>query len=124
MARILILGAGIGGVPMALEMKQLARKEDEVCVISDSPTFHFVPSNPWVAVRWRKPDDIKVELEPMFKKKGITFIHRKVTRIHPDRNQVELADGSNVDYDYLVIATGPKLAFDEVPGFGPVSRPV
>lgn len=119
MARILILGAGIGGVPMALEMKQLARKEDEVCVISDSPTFHFVPSNPWVAVRWRKPDDIKVELEPMFKKKGITFIHRKVTRIHPDRNQVELADGSNVDYDYLVIATGPKLAFDEVPGFGP-----
>ncbi|WP_434130516.1 NAD(P)/FAD-dependent oxidoreductase [Methylocaldum sp. GT1BB] len=119
MARIVILGAGIGGVPMALEMKHLARKEDEVCVISDSPTFHFVPSNPWVAVKWRKPDDIKVELAPMLKKKGINFINQKVTRVHPDRNQVELADGSNVDYDYLVIATGPKLAFEEVPGFGP-----
>jgi len=119
MARIVILGAGIGGVPMALEMKQLARKEDEICVVSDSPTFHFVPSNPWVAVKWRKPDDIRVELAPMFKKKGITFINRKAVRVHPDRNRIELADGGNVDYDYLVIATGPKLAFEEVPGFGP-----
>jgi sulfide:quinone oxidoreductase len=119
MARIVILGAGIGGVPMALEMRQMARKEDEVCVISDSPTFHFVPSNPWVAVKWRKPEDIKVELAPMFKKKGITFVNLKVTRVHPDRNQLDLADGSTVDYDYLVIATGPKLAFEEVPGFGP-----
>ena len=28
-------------------------------------------------------------------------------------------EGSSVDYDYLVIATGPKLAFEEVPGLGP-----
>ncbi|MGX2039355.1 NAD(P)/FAD-dependent oxidoreductase [Methylocaldum sp. MU1018] len=119
MARIVILGAGIGGVPMALEMKQLTRKDDEVCVISDSPTFHFVPSNPWVAVKWRKPDEIKVELAPVFKKKGIDFINQKVTRVHPERNQVELADGSSVGYDYLVVATGPKLAFEEIPGFGP-----
>jgi sulfide:quinone oxidoreductase len=119
MARIVILGAGIGGVPMALEMKQLARKEDQIIVISDTPTFHFVPSNPWVAVNWRKPDDIKVELAPMLKKRKIEFIQQKANRVHPDRNQVELADGTNVDYDFLVIATGPKLAFDEVPGFGP-----
>jgi sulfide:quinone oxidoreductase len=30
-----------------------------------------------------------------------------------------LADGSSVDYDYLIIATGPKLAFEEIPGLGP-----
>ncbi|WP_026600866.1 NAD(P)/FAD-dependent oxidoreductase [Methylomonas sp. 11b] len=119
MAKIVIVGAGIGGIPMALEMKENARKEDEVVVIADTPTFHFVPSNPWVAVNWRKPEDIKVELAPMFKKKKIGFIQQKVTRFHPENNQVELADGSQVDYDFLVIATGPKLAFDEVPGLGP-----
>ncbi|OAH98649.1 pyridine nucleotide-disulfide oxidoreductase [Methylomonas methanica] len=119
MAKIVIVGAGIGGIPMALEMKESARKEDEVVVIADTPTFHFVPSNPWVAVNWRKPEDIKVELAPMFKKKKIGFIQQKVTRFHPENNQVELADGSQVDYDFLVIATGPKLAFDEVPGLGP-----
>jgi sulfide:quinone oxidoreductase len=119
MARIVVLGAGIGGVPMALEMKQNARKEDEICVISDSKTFHFVPSNPWVAVNWRTPEQIKVELAPMFAKRKIGFIQQKAMRVHPARNQVELADGSSVDYDFLIIATGPRLAFDEVPGFGP-----
>jgi sulfide:quinone oxidoreductase len=119
MAKIVILGAGIGGIPMAFEMKQLVRKEDEVVVVSDSPTFHFVPSNPWVAVQWRKPSDIKVELAPVFKKKGISFVQQKCARVVPQESRLELADGSSLAYDYLVIATGPKLAFEEVPGLGP-----
>jgi len=119
MAKIVIVGAGIGGIPMAFEMKDLARKEDEVVVIADTPTFHFVPSNPWVGVNWRKPEDIKVPLAPVFKKKKITFIQQKVARFQPEQNQLELADGSAVAYDYLVIATGPKLAFEEIPGLGP-----
>ena len=124
MARIAILGAGIGGIPMAFEMKELSRKEDEIIVISDSPTFHFVPSNPWVAVNWRKPSDLKVELAPVFKKKKITFVQKKAARVMPQENRVELADGSSVEYGYLVIATGPKLAFDEVPGLGPKATPI
>ncbi len=119
MAKIVIIGAGIGGIPMAFEMKEIARKEDEIVVVADTPTFHFVPSNPWVAVNWRKPSDLKIELAPVFKKKKITFIQQKVTKVKPDSNQLDLADGSTVDYDYLVIATGPKLAFDEIPGLGP-----
>ncbi len=119
MARIIIVGAGIGGIPMAFEMKENARKEDEIVVIADTPTFHFVPSNPWVAVNWRKPSDIKVELAPVFKKKGITFIQKQVTKFQPELNRVELADGSHETYDFLIIATGPKLAFEEIPGLGP-----
>ena len=51
MAHIVILGAGIGGMPMAFEMRENARAEDRVTVISNTPTFHFVPSNPWAAVK-------------------------------------------------------------------------
>ena len=119
MAHIVILGAGIGGMPMAYEMKALARAEDTVTVISDSPKFHFVPSNPWVAVDWRKRGDIEVDIEPALAKKGIKTIIQAAKRVHPADNQIELADGSMVDYDYLVIATGPKLAFDEIEGLGP-----
>ncbi|PPD20926.1 MAG: pyridine nucleotide-disulfide oxidoreductase, partial [Methylobacter sp.] len=119
MAKIVIVGAGIGGIPMAFEMKELSRKEDEVVVIADTPTFHFVPSNPWVGVNWRKPEDIKVPLAPVFKNKKITFIQQKVVRFHPEINNLELDNGEHVGYDYLIIATGPKLAFDEVQGLGP-----
>lgn len=119
MAHIVVLGAGLGGVPMALEARKELRKEDKVTVISDSPTFHFTPSNPWVAVDWRKPDAIKVELAPMFAKKKIDFIHGKATKVQPDQNSVLLENGDAVEYDYLVIATGPELAFDEIDGLGP-----
>ncbi|MDP3333528.1 MAG: FAD/NAD(P)-binding oxidoreductase [Methylococcaceae bacterium] len=119
MARIVVLGAGIGGVPMAYEMKETVGKNHEVIAISDSPTFHFVPSNPWVPPKWRTPEELKIELAPVFKKKGIEFIQKAATKVDAANNQVQLADGSNVAYDYLIIATGPRLAFDEVPGMGP-----
>jgi sulfide:quinone oxidoreductase len=119
MAHIVILGAGIGGMPAAYEMKELCGPGDKVTVISDSPRFHFVPSNPWVAVSWRKRRDIELEIAPVLARKGIESITQAAKRVHPDANQVELLDGTLVDYDYLIIATGPKLAFDEVEGLGP-----
>ncbi|MBS1173767.1 MAG: sulfide-quinone reductase, partial [Proteobacteria bacterium] len=119
MAHIVILGAGIGGMTMAYEMREQARTEDKVTVISNLPYFQFTPSNPWVAVNWRKRDDITLLAAPYLNKKNINFIAVGAARVHPERNQVELTDGQVVDYDFLIIATGPKLAFDEVPGLGP-----
>ncbi|MDZ4076244.1 MAG: FAD/NAD(P)-binding oxidoreductase [Hylemonella sp.] len=119
MAHIVILGAGIGGMPMAYEMRALARAEDKITVISNNPKFHFVPSNPWVAVDWRKRDDIEMDIAPVLAKKKIDFIGVGAKRVHPEKNQIELDDGRTVDYDYLVIATGPRLAFEEVEGLGP-----
>lgn len=119
MARIVILGAGIGGVPMAFEMKEMVRKKHDVIVISDTPTFHFVPSNPWIPPKWRKPEDLKIELAPIMKKKGIEFIQKTAEKIDPVNNLIQLDDNSIISYDFLIIATGPRLAFDEIPGLGP-----
>ena len=119
MAHVVILGAGLGGMPMAYEMKAALRKEDRVTVVGNGPTFHFVPSNPWVAVGWRKRSDIEFPAAPPLEKRGIAFEAAGAKRVHPADNRVELNDGRFLDYDYLVIATGPKLAFDEVEGLGP-----
>jgi len=119
MAHIVILGAGIGGMPMAFEMRENARTEDHITVISNTPNFHFVPSNPWVAVNWRTRADIELPIEPILRKKKIDFIPVAAKRVHPAENRIELEDGRSIDYDYLVIATGPKLAFDEIEGLGP-----
>lgn len=121
MAHIVIIGAGIGGLPMAYEMRELARPSDRITVIGNSPRFHFVPSNPWVAVNWRRREDIEIDIEPALARRGIGFTAAGAKRVHPAENRVELGDGSSLDYDYLVIATGPKLAFDEVPGLGPAA---
>jgi len=119
MAHIVIMGAGIGGMPMAYEMQEKIRKGDKVTVISNSENFHFVPSNPWVGVKWRDREDIEFPVRPYLERKGINFISVGVKRVHPEQSRLELNDGQSVDYDFLVIATGPKLAFEEVEGLGP-----
>ena len=119
MAHIVIIGASTGGLPAAYEIRELLGREHQVTVISNTDTFHFVPSNPWVAVGWRSRKDTTFPLEPYLKKKGINLVATAAQEIKPDDNRVILADGQQIEYDYLVIATGPKLAFDEVEGLGP-----
>ena len=119
MAHIVILGAGLGGIPTALEMKALARPEDEITVISKTDYYTFIPSNPWVAVGWRNPEEVSVPLEDMFNKRGIQLIAVAAEKVIPDDNRIRLVNGREVNYDYLVIAVGPDLAFNEIPGLGP-----
>ena len=119
MAHVVILGAGIGGLPAAYEMRDTLGREHQVTVISALPYFQFVPSNPWIAVGWRQREDIVLELAPLLQRKGIQFIGRAVSAIDAPGNRITLEGGDTLGYDYLVIVTGPKLAFDEVPGAGP-----
>jgi sulfide:quinone oxidoreductase len=119
MTHIVILGAGLGGMPLAYEMQHKLKPGEKITVVSNSPKFQFVPSNPWVAVNWREREKIEFPIEPHLKRRGIDFTAAGAKRVHAERNQVELGDGRMLDYDILVIATGPKLAFDEVEGLGP-----
>jgi sulfide:quinone oxidoreductase len=119
MAKIVVLGAGLGGTLAAYELKAELRGEDTLTVIGQGPRYHFVPSNPWVAAGWRERDEIEVDLPQVMSRKGIAYLPQGATRVSPDQNRIELTDGSMVDYDYLVLATGPELAFDEIPGLGP-----
>ncbi len=122
MAHIVVLGAGLGGIIMAYEMKAKMRAADKLTVVNQGGTYSFVPSNPWVAVGWRKPEDISVELQPVLSKMGIGLKPQGAKRVHPEQNRIVLNDGSDLEYDYLIIATGPDLAFDEIPGLGPTAN--
>lgn len=119
MAHIVVLGAGLGGTMMAYEMHEKLRDGDSITVINKGSVYQFVPSNPWVAVKWRERKEIEVDLIDVMARKGISFETVGAERVHPELNKVTLCDGREVDYDFLVIATGPNLAFDEVPGLGP-----
>ncbi len=119
MAHVIVLGAGLGGVIAAYEIRDQLRKEDEITVISKGSTYQFVPSNPWVAVSWRKRKDVEIDLTSVMKRKGINFVPTGAKKVDPENNKIELEDGTTVAYDYLVIATGPELAFDEIQGLGP-----
>lgn len=121
MAHIVIMGAGIGGMPAAYELREKIAKEHRITVVNSTDYFQFVPSNPWVAVGWRERAQITLPIKPYLEKKGIAFIAKAVTQIDAPANRLTLSGGDTLDYDYLVITTGPKLAFNEVPGAGPLT---
>jgi sulfide:quinone oxidoreductase len=116
MTHVVILGAGIAGVTAAYALKAKLSPNDEVTVVSDKPYFHFVPSNPWIAMGWRERADIAFPIGPYLESRGIKFIHSGVRRIQPDVIQVDLENGDVLFYDTLLIATGATGALGKVPG--------
>ncbi len=93
MARVVIIGASIGGLPAAYEARALLDEKHTVTVISNVESFHFVPSNPWVAVGSRKRKDISFALGPVLEKKRVEFVHATADRIEPEQNRVMTSKG-------------------------------
>ena len=119
MSRIVVLGGSFGGLTAAFELKRLLGKKADVTVVSDDDRFVFLPSLPWLIMGWRKPGDITLKVSEILKPKGIEFVHDAAQQIDTDSSKVITSKGKELAYDYLVISTGPYLAFDEIPGLGP-----
>jgi sulfide:quinone oxidoreductase len=132
MARVVVLGAGIAGHTAALLLREQLPPEHEVAVVSPRTVYNWVPSNIWVGVGMMKAEDVVFELPPIYKKHKISFHHAKAVEVWPDGGAAEekphvVVEGvgeregerSTLAYDYLVNATGPRLAFERTPGIGP-----
>ena len=119
MSTIVVLGGGIGGLSTAFELKDELGDSHEIILVSDQEHFEFTPSNPWVAVKWRTPEAIRLDLNELMPRHGIRFIGTAVKKVQPESHNLLLEDDELLSYNYLVIASGPRLAFDEIPGLGP-----
>ena len=119
MKKIIVMGAGIGGMSAAYELRSKFGADAEITVFGDGPRFSFTPSNPWLAVGWREPGQITLDAGEHLNKKNIHFVPRRISKLNPEANTVETENGDVHTYDYLLICTGPRLAFEEVPGSGP-----
>ena len=118
MARIVILGGSFGGLTAAFELKRLLGSKADVTLLSNSDKFVFVPSLPWVSLGWKRPEDITLSLNAILKPKGIKFIYEAAEGVDAAASKV-ITKSQEIQYDYLVIATGPELVFSAVPGLGP-----
>ncbi|HEX9020749.1 MAG TPA: FAD-dependent oxidoreductase, partial [Nitrospirota bacterium] len=119
MARIIVLGGSFGGLTAAFELKRLLGRKADVTLVSEDDRFVFLPSLPWLIMGWRKPRDITLKAAEILKPKGIDFIHDAARQIDASASTVTTSAGKVLPYEFLVIATGPYLAFDEIPGLGP-----
>lgn len=121
MANVLIIGAGLAGVPCAYELRRQLPPEHHLTVVAPSHRFDFIPANSWLALGWRKTAEVQVDLREPMARRGISLREQAAVAIDAARNEVTLESGQVLSYDQLVVAAGPACAFDEVPGLGPAS---
>lgn len=117
--RIVVVGSSFAGYTAAIELKDnLKGLPHEVMVIARSPQFVFIPSLIWYPFGIREEEDIAFDVRPQFEQRGILFKEATVTGFDLENRAVLIGD-ERVPYDYLLIATGPKVDFNAIPGLGP-----
>ena len=131
--KVVVLGAGVSGHTAAAFLKKKLGKKHEVVVVTPSQYYQWVPSNIWVGVGKMTVDQVRFKLEKVYKRWDIDFKQAKATAIFPEGDSthekgfVEISytteakrgETEQVEYDFLVNATGPKLNFEATEGLGP-----
>ncbi|MCG8362457.1 MAG: FAD-dependent oxidoreductase, partial [Pseudanabaenales cyanobacterium] len=119
MANVVVIGAGLGGLPTAYELRRLLPRQHTVTLVSDKPQFTFIPGLIRVALNLNSLEHIQLNLERLVQRHGIEWVCGKVSALDPDAKRITVEGGQTIDYDYVAIATGASLAFDNIPGLGP-----
>jgi sulfide:quinone oxidoreductase len=119
--RILILGAGFGGLTTANLLQKnlsLSSVDHQISIVDSKDYFIMGLVNLWILSGTRTLEDSKVALSRL-ENKGISYLNGKVTAIDPVSRTVTIKGTSTLrlEYDYLVIALGAEFALENVKGF-------
>ncbi|MEO7061046.1 MAG: FAD-dependent oxidoreductase [Lapillicoccus sp.] len=133
MVDVVVLGAGVSGHTAALHLTRMLGKGHRVTVVSPNSQWNWIPSNIWVGVGKMSKERVVFPLEPVYRRKGVTFRQARAVAIRPEGD--EASDQGAVDivytgqgregtaerirFDYLINATGPRLKFEATEGLGP-----
>ena len=115
MDTIAVLGAGSGGAMTAnLLRRKLDDDEAEIVVVDKSTEHFYQPSFYLIPFGYLDPDQSR-HVDDLLKP-GVEFVHDAVAGVDADEKVVSLEDGADLEYDYLVVATGHRLAPETTPG--------
>ncbi|MGC8483014.1 MAG: NAD(P)/FAD-dependent oxidoreductase [Thermodesulfobium sp.] len=123
--RVLILGGNFAGLQIARHVRELVGEKANITVIDRRSYLLFVPNIPMEIFEDRDPTpNLQLPLSPILSKDNTRFIQAEVKEIDPTKKTVTFLPferpGSTIDkisYDYLVVALGNRLAFENIEGY-------
>ena len=116
MKRLLVLGAGTAGTMAVNKLRpMLARDEWNITIVDQHTTHYYQPGYLFIPFGIYQPDEVTTPTK-RYIPAGVDLITGEIDKVVADENKVLLADGAELSYDYLIIATGTTPRADETPG--------
>src|SRR3954470_6114806 len=112
--RVLVLGAGFGGLELATTMSEALGDEVDVTLIDKNDAFVFGYSKLDVLFGRTAPETVRLRYREIAKP-GVQFLQQTVTAIDPDARRVTTDDGVH-EADFLIVALGADYDLDATPG--------
>jgi len=112
--RIVVLGAGFGGLELTTQLSEALGDRIDVTLIDKNASFVFGFSKLDVMFGHKQPEAVRLPYSA-YAKPGVRLLRRTITAIDPDQRRVTTDDGV-FDADYLIVALGAEYDFDATPG--------
>jgi sulfide:quinone oxidoreductase len=112
--RILILGAGFGGLELSTMLSEAFGDDLEVTLIDKSDSFYFGFSKLDVMFGYANPDEVRLPYRN-FVKPGVRFLQETISSIDPVAKRVTTDRGTH-EADFLIVALGADYDFAATPG--------
>ena len=106
MKRLIVLGGGTAGTMAVNTLRpRLPRDEWRITVVDATDVHHYQPGYLFIPFGIYRPDEV-TKPRRRFLPSGVDLVLGEIDRVDADANRVLLADGTELGYDYLIIATG------------------
>ena len=116
MNHLLVLGGGTAGTMVVNRLRPLlSRDEWSITVVDPRGEHHYQPGYLFIPFDGYEPDDV-VKPTKRFIPEGVELLTSSVDKVVPESNEVHLDDGTVLNYDQLVVATGTTPRPDQTEG--------
>ncbi len=116
MRRLVVLGAGTAGTMVVNKLRRrLSRDEWQITVVDQDDTHLYQPGLLFIPFGDYTPEQV-VKPRSRFIPAGVDLVLGEIDRVDPQSRVVALSDGRELEYDYLVIATGTTPRPEQTPG--------
>lgn len=113
--KVLIVGAGFGGIAAALVFKKHKLPDFKVTLVSDKPHFEYQPGL-YRVVTGRSPMGACIPVREILSGKEVEFTVDTIVDVDLDAKIAYGSSGSRYSFDYLLLAVGSETSYFDIPG--------
>lgn len=120
---IIIVGGSFGGIKAAWDLRKRLDQHHKIILISNKRHTIFRASFPRVIFEGVDPKELTLNLKKNFLGTGILFVEATLESIEQVKDRLT-TDKGNFTFDYLILATGTRHAYEELPGSKEYTVPI